>query len=277
MLEHIEYYNDYRLFISDFYNDKKSRNPHFSYRFFSKKAGLTSPSLLKEVIDGKRNLTEKTIPKFIKGLDLTENSGKYFRALVLFNQSTGTTEKQQYLEQMHKLSREVKQQTVTEDHYNYYADWFNPAIRELACLLDWKNDYALLAQTIQPPITIQQARDSVRLLLKSGFLSKDEFGVYHQQNPAITTGQNVSSAGIRALNKSLSVLGTSAIDRFTPKERDITSLTIGINRKNYQLIQEEIREFKKRIIRIVDGDSSPDSVYNLNVQFFPLSKTDGKE
>lgn len=274
MLKHIEYYSDYRLYIKDFYRDQKNRYTYFSNRFFCKKAGISSPSLLKEVIDGKRNLTEKTIPKFVRGLGLTENSGKYFRALVLFNQSKGHTEKQQHLDQMHKLSREVKQHVIPVDHYAYYSNWYNPVIRELACILDWENDYKLLARSVDPSITVQQARDSIKLLLKIGFIAKDEDEKYHQKSPAITTGQDITSEGVRSLNKNLSNLGTSAIDRFTPEERDITSLTIGINQNNYDLIKEEIKEFKKRIIRIADGDKQADTVYNINLQLFPLSKTE---
>lgn len=274
MLKHIEYYSDYRKYIGDFYKDQKSRYSYFSNRFFCKKAGISSPSLLKEVIDGKRNLTEKTIPKFIKGLGLTENSGKYFRALVLFNQSKGHTEKQQYLDLMHKLSREVKQHVIPVDHYAYYSKWYNPVIRELACIIDWQNNYRLLANSITPSITVQQARDSISLLEKMGFLEKKDNGTYIQKSPAITTGQEITSEGVRSLNKTLSSLGTEAIETFSPEERDITSLTIGINNKNYNLIKEEIKEFKKRIIRIVDGDDKPNTVYNINMQFFPLSKTD---
>lgn len=272
MLKHIEYYSDYRKYIKDFYTDQKSRYSYFSNRFFCKKANISSPSLLKEVIDGKRNLTEKTIPKFIKGLGLTENSGKYFRALVLFNQSKGHTEKQQYLDLMHKLSREVKQHVIPVDHYAYYSNWYNPVIRELCCIIDWDNNYRILANSIEPSITVQQARESIALLIKIGFIEKTEDGYYIQKSPAITTGQEITSEGVRSLNKKLSMLGTAAIEDFTPDERDITSLTIGINYKNFPLIKEEIQEFKKRIIRIVDGDKDPDMVYNINMQLFPLSK-----
>ncbi len=274
MLKHIEYYSDYRKYIGDFYADQKSRYSYFSNRFFCKKAGISSPSLLKEVIDGKRNLTEKTIPKFIKGLGLTENSGKYFRALVLFNQSKGHTEKQQYLDLMHKLSREVKQQVIPVDHYAYYSKWYNPVIRELACILNWNNNYKTLATSVNPSITVQEARDSIALLIKIGFIEKTEDNNYIQKTPAITTGQEITSEGVRSLNKRLSILGTAAIENFSPEERDITSLTIGLNHKNYTLIKEEIKEFKKRIIRIVDGDNKPDMVYNINLQLFPLSNRD---
>lgn len=267
----IEYYSDYRRFLKDLYEDRKKRFPFFSNRYFCRKAGIKSPSLLKEVIDGKRNLTDKTIPAFAKGFSLTENDAKFFTLLVHFNQSTDTQTKQQLLEQMRGLTRKVKQEVVPADHYAYYAKWYNPVIRELACLLDWHGNYALLARSVSPPIKKSEAKKSVELLLELGFLEKKEDGSFTQNHPAITTGREVTSLGVRALNRELAKLGTEAIENFPPSERDISSLTIGISRKSFGLIKQEIQEFKNRVVRIVDDDTDADQVHNLNIQLFPLS------
>lgn len=277
MMKRIEYYSDYRKFLKDFYADQKKRFPFFSNRYFCKKAGIKSPSLLKEVIEGKRNLTEKTIPAFAKGLKLNENDAKFFNLLVHFNQSKSVRGKQEYLEQMRGLARKVKQDLVPADHYAYYSKWYNPVIRELACIMEWNDDYGRLARSVNPPIKKSEARESVKLLLELKFLVKAKDGSYTQSHPAITTGREVTSVGVRALNQHLSVMGTEAIDRFPASERDISSLTVGISKKSYRLIKEEIQEFKNRIIRIVDDDKDSDEVYNINVQLFPLSTKEEKD
>jgi uncharacterized protein (TIGR02147 family) len=277
MMQRIEYYSDYRAYLKDYYADQKKRFSFFSNRYFCKKAGIKSPSLLKEVVEGKRNLTEKTIPAFIRGLKLNESDGKFFTLLVHFNQSREPHTKQQYLEQMRGLTRKVKQDLVPADHYAYYSKWYNPVIRELACLLDWKDDFGILARSVDPPIKKAEARESVKLLLELKFLVKSKDGSYSQSHPAITTGKEVTSLGVRTLNHHLSAMGMEAIDRFPPSERDVSSLTIGISKKSYSLIKQEIQEFKNRIIRIVDDDEDSAQVYNVNVQLFPLSKKADKE
>jgi uncharacterized protein (TIGR02147 family) len=271
MIKRIEYYSDYRIFLKDFYADRKQRFPYFSNRTFCKKAGIKSPSLLQEVINGKRNLTVKTIPSFIKGLALNETDAELFRLLVHFNQAGEPDEKQHYLEKMCQLTRKVKQNVIPSDQYEYYSKWYNPVIRELACIMDWKEDFTVLAQSVVPAIKKTEAKKSIELLLKLGFLVKSETGRYRQSHPAITTGCEVNTISVRTLNKSMSVLGTEAIERFAPAERDISSLTIGISGKSFQLIKQEIQEFKKRVIRMVDDDITSDRVYTINVQLFPLS------
>lgn len=55
-------YLDYRAFLADLYTAKKARG--FSYRSFSRRAGLSSPNYLKLVIDGQRNLSAKMAERF---------------------------------------------------------------------------------------------------------------------------------------------------------------------------------------------------------------------
>ena len=45
-------YLDYRAFLRDFYAEKKANNPVFSYRSFSKRAGVASLNYLKLVVEG---------------------------------------------------------------------------------------------------------------------------------------------------------------------------------------------------------------------------------
>ena len=277
MMKRIEYYSNYRKFLKDLYADKKKRFSFFSNRYFCRKSGVKSPSLLKEVIEGKRNLTDKTISAFAKGFGLNENDTKFFNLLVFFNQSKDPQVKQQLLEQMRGLTRKVKQEAIPIDLYAYYSKWYHPVIRELACILDWKEDFSILARSVSPPIKKTEARKSVTLLLELGFLIKTNDGKYKQSHHAITTGREVTSVGVRSLNRRLSVMGTEAVDRYPPSERDITSLTIGISKKSYSLIKEEIQEFKNRVIRIVDDDKESNRVYNLNVHLFPLSEKSKKK
>ena len=64
---------DYRAYLREMFDYLKVTRPQFSYRYFSRIAGFTSPNFLKLVADGERNLTPPSIPKFAKGLWLDEH------------------------------------------------------------------------------------------------------------------------------------------------------------------------------------------------------------
>jgi uncharacterized protein (TIGR02147 family) len=271
-MERIEFYTDYRKFLKDYYGEQKRLHPYFSYRYFCQKSGISSPGLFKEIVAGKRNLTNRTVAAFIKGMGLTESDASYFRTLVRFNQTENEQEKVQILEQLRGLRRKVKQAIVPLDLYEYYTTWYFPVIRELACILEWNDDFSLLARTVTPPIKKSEAKSAIGFLLEKGFLKKSIDGKYQQTHPALTTGSEVSSLGIRAFNEIMAKKGVEAIRQFPPSKRDIRTVVAGVSNKSYGLIKEEIREFISRVVRVVDDDKASDRVYSLNIQFFPLSK-----
>ena len=271
-MKELETYTDYRKFLADYYAERKNQNPHYSFRTFCQLAKISSPSLFKEVVDGKHNLSKQTTDAFIRGLKLKERQAKFFMALVNFNQAKTDKEKQFCLEQMQALRPLVNQKLVPANHYEYYSRWYHSAVRELACTLDWKEDYALLARTLKPKIKTSEARKSVELLLALGFLEKGAGGHYSQKDSDITTGKEVHSLAVRKLNHTLAGLGQVAAEECPPDERHISSIILGVSKESREKIIQEIREFRQKVVAIVHEDKTTDQVCNLNIQLFPLSE-----
>ena len=73
--------------MEQYYNEQKRTKRSFSYRSFAQKAGISSHNLLKSLIEGKRNLTSKSIEQFTLAIGFTNKEAKYFSNLVHFNQA----------------------------------------------------------------------------------------------------------------------------------------------------------------------------------------------
>jgi hypothetical protein len=130
----------------------------FSYRYFARKAGLNSPILLKLIIDGKRNLSRKTIDKFIAGINLKEKAAVYFRTLVLFNQAASAQEKQDHYRVLRSLYRIVPQHLIEDEQFEYFDKWYYSVLREGICHHDLKDDWNTVAACVRPRITPEQAK-----------------------------------------------------------------------------------------------------------------------
>ncbi|MEO0606297.1 MAG: TIGR02147 family protein, partial [Myxococcota bacterium] len=65
-------YLDYRRFLHDWFEWKKTENARYSHRLFARRAGVRSPSLLLLVTEGKRNLTAVTTAGFCEAMGLDE-------------------------------------------------------------------------------------------------------------------------------------------------------------------------------------------------------------
>jgi len=202
---------------------------------------------------------------------LTGVDARYFTSLVHYNQAKSSAQKQNYLEEMNRLRRKVKQKKIPLDQFEYYTKWYHSVIRELACIIHWNGDYGYLASHCNPPIRKSEARESIQLLLGLGLLDRDGRGRYIQRDPAINASSEVLALGARRLNKQMITFASEAIEKYSPAQRNIQGVTLGISRESYELIEEEINEFLSRVIRIVDDDKNPEKVYQLNTQLYPLS------
>ena len=101
-------YLDYRHFLRDWLQAAKKQYG-FSYRFFSRRAGLKSPSLYKMVMDGDRDLVEGSLHKFLEGLSLSAKEKEYFATLVLHNQARSQEHKERYLARIRALREAAKE------------------------------------------------------------------------------------------------------------------------------------------------------------------------
>ena len=63
-------YSDYRQYLNEYYEFNKAHNPAFSFRYLSQKAGINSASFYKYIMEGKRNLTKRTILKTCDALKM---------------------------------------------------------------------------------------------------------------------------------------------------------------------------------------------------------------
>jgi uncharacterized protein (TIGR02147 family) len=263
-------YIDYRKYLKEFYEESKAAKKYFSYRFFAQRAGLNAPILLKMVIDGKRNLSRKTIEKFIAGTNLKDKEAVFFRNLVLFNQAKSSLEKQEHYRVLRSLSRMVPQHIIEDDHFDYFDKWYFSAVREGICHYKYKDDWELVASCVNPPITPDQAREAVEWLLEHGLLKKNKNGSYEQAHKAISTRSEVKSIVVRNFNRKMMQIAERSLDAVPVKKRYATGVTIGLSQEAYDIIVAEIEAFRDRVVQIVNSLQQSDRVYQVGIQLFPL-------
>ena len=76
-------YKDYRLYIQDYYDERK-RLGAFSWREFCKSAGFTSPNFLQLVCKGESKLGKPKIENVANAMGLVGYEKDYFRGIVAF-------------------------------------------------------------------------------------------------------------------------------------------------------------------------------------------------
>lgn len=271
----IFHYLDYRRFLEAYYLARKKKE--FSYRTFSRRAKLNSPNYLKLVIQGKRNLTPEMASRFAEACQLHGEACEYFQHLVAFNQAKSPEERSFYYERLKAFKRYRTAQKLEMAHAAYHANWFLPAIREMAASSDFKDDPEWIAQTLEPPITVREAAQALQVLFQLGLLKRDQTGRVRQKTPVLTTGPETTGMHISNYHKSMLAQATLAIDGIPPQKRDISSLTLCLGVDGLKTLKRRIQAFRAELLKLSESDPDPKQVVQVNFQLFPLSKRTDEE
>jgi uncharacterized protein (TIGR02147 family) len=271
-------YSNFRTYLDDWYEMKKRSNPNFSFQHIADKAGIRNKGYIYNIIKGQKPISKSNIFKISKALEHNRYEADYFENLVAFNQAEDLSEKKYLFEKLHKITNMgkavSKAQILRSDQYEFYSNWHHAMIRSIIGMYEFSGDFKWLAGMLVPPITVPQARHSVRLLEKLQLIRKDDGGVYRIKDNNLTTGKDLMSVAFQNFHIACADLAKRAFTEFQRKSRNMTGLTLGISEKTFGKVCGEIQAFQEKIMGIAEADGAADRVYQLNFQFFPTSKND---
>lgn len=265
-------YLDYRRFLADYYDAAKENITGFSYRWFAKRAGYSSPNFLKLVIDGQRNLGPESVDRFADALKLGAAERAFFADLVAFNQAESIEDQNAAYERIAASRRFRSARRLDNAFFEYLSRWYYPAIREMVARADFEEDPEWIAREVLPPITVPQAREALERLLELGMVVRDEQGRLSRGDPSVTTGHEVRSLAIRNYHHQMLQRAGESIALVPSEARDISALTVCIGHELVPELKKRIHAFREVLLDLCDRDTDPEVVYQINVQLFPLSK-----
>ena len=261
-------YQDYRLYMRDFYEERKKSG--FTWRDFSKNAGFASPSYLKLVCEGKSSLSRVGLPRVANAMNLSGYELTYFEKMVEFGNATNDEKKKAAFAELARIAKEQKARVIDADTFAYYESAINSIVRELAPLMPGALPKDI-AKKIKHIFTAQQVRDSLELLTKAKFLEETDENTYRQTDKAITGSTEAIPLALRSMNREMIDLAKEAIDKVDVNERNISGVTMGVDAATLARISEEIDNCRKRVIALANGCKNIEQVYRLNLQLFPLT------
>jgi len=270
-------YLDYRKYLADYYSLCKSQDPAFSHRSFLKKAGIPGTVYLQRVMTGKRKLSVKYIDNFIAALGLAKREARYFHALVHYGKSRLISEKEPLLKELMEIRAQDNELCLQNNQLKFFGKWYYPVVLELLHFVDCRKEYNTLANMVNPRISAAQAAAAVKFLLKNGFLKKNELGAYVPADAVITTGPEARSTILANFHRQNLAWCSDSLTIVESDDRDISSLTLGINHATYQKIKTEIQDFRKRLLAFAAKDHDPDMVAHIGFQLMPRTKIKKKE
>jgi uncharacterized protein (TIGR02147 family) len=265
-------YLDYRAFLRAYYDAKKAKDRGFSFRVFSRLAGVKASNHLKLVMDGKRGLPEATARRYAQAMGLLGDEMEYFCDLARFNQATSPSERSALYRRLTGFRGYRDVQRLELEHAAYHANWYIPAIRELAARPDFVDDPGWIAAQLVPSVSKVDAKRALTTLFSLGLLHKQPDGTVTQGEAVAATAPETVGVHVANYHRAMLELAAQSIDRFAPAEREISSLTMCVGPDDVAQLKRHIQRFEDELITFATEVKRGDRVVQLNFQLFPLSR-----
>ncbi len=263
-------YADFKSFLKDYYENRKTHDSKFSHRFIMEKMGGSSPSWFNDVVKGRIKLTGTYLVRLGQLLKLKAKELDYFETLVHYQQSESMDEKNRYMEKMLSF-KELTMDVLGKEKFEFYATWYHTAMRELLFFYDFDGDYGKLAKQFRPAIRKEQAIKSVELLQKLDLIRKQAGGHFRPTSENIIKDSRFKSDYIANFIKANIELAMDAFERIPSQERDLSTVTLCLSPKGFEEIKAELKSLRQRFLEIAEKDLNPKTVFQCNLHVFPTT------
>jgi len=271
----ISAYLDYRQFLRDRFLELKAKYRGYSYRAFSRQAGIRSSGFLKMLIDGQRNLTEKTLPLVAKGLHLSSHEMQLLRLIVRYQHALDPKAKEETLQELRFKKSIVKPKRLLRSHAPLFTHWYQAAITQMLRIkTDSPKDEVWIYNHITPQVDLLEIRRAIANLLKIGIIERTKRGdVKIKEEMMLSADNDSASPEATRFHIAMSDLAKRALIREKEKRRECTTLTIALSRADFKRLKEKIREFRDQLYSFVEqSQEAKEIVAHINFQLFRLSK-----
>jgi len=234
-------------FLKIEFKRRKELNPSYSLRAFARDLDL-SPSSLSRVLNQKREITDFIKRKVISKFKLNSNF----------------------------LEHELEYQLLEIDNYQLNSSWYYDAILECIKFADFKATPLWISRKLE--ISIDLAQEALDALKDKKLLQKIN-GQWVDNTSGHTShisSEYMTSEARKNYQQGLLRRSEKALLETPINMRDHTGMMVSIKKENLPKAKKLLKSFRRKFAQLMDEDQDADSVYELCLNFFPLTSNDSK-
>ena len=271
-------FRDYRSYLRMMVRHLKHTTPTFTFRSFSGRAGFSSPAVLKNVVEGRRNISIAAIVKVGRGLDLNADEIREFDALVRYSLAENEEVRALQLERLKAGAAADPIEVLAREQYTIYDRWYLLPLLEVIGLPDFREDHAWIAAKFRRSVTPAQISSAITFLLESHLVERSQSGHLRRVNTKVTTPARLNVLSVRRYNREVAEMGLEALDSLPPRLRHLSSCSVRLSRTQYEMVEKLLEEFRHRLLHLVEdtpsssaGPQEQQEVHNLGFALYPVT------
>lgn len=160
-----------------------------------------------------------------------------------------------------------------QDRYRVVADWHHFAILSVMELNDFQSSSKWIAKKLGLPETL--IVESLERLERLKIIDRSK-ETWQVQAANLRTTDDVASDALKEFYLNNLSLAAQKLKTVPVQDRDFSAITIAIDKAKLPFAKGMIRDFRRKLARILEAGDSKNEIYQLNILFFPLNESDKK-
>jgi uncharacterized protein (TIGR02147 family) len=280
LVDELYQFRDPREVLVWLFQSKKGRNPAFSVRAWSKKLGFKNPSLLSDILNGKRRISPDVALRISENLEFDDNETRFFQSLVFLSNAKSESERTFYETVVEKFMPERHKKVVSYSKFPELKEWYYGVLDEMTCLADFKEDFAYLAKRLGPDVTPQGVELALKDLVTIGLIGRDSKGrlkrpkkwsIKEEKSP-----EKTEHAQVRKYKKTFLEKGLVALENQRKSESYFRQTNVPIVLKNFEKVTDLADGFFDRVYDL-ENNKQAEEVFHVGILCYRLTEPNAKE
>lgn len=263
-------YFDYRDYIRAVLETMQSKG--LSLRAIQENAGVSGSAFFSRILEGSRPLSIANAKNIAKSWGLSVDESDYFLDLVRFGNEKNVDVREELLRKLLAVRANNQEFALQDSSLKFFSKWYYPVLRDLLPLLPPNMPAEKIGRMFTPVLRAPQVESGIRYLMESGFVTLDENGVYHVEQPIVSTPPRVRSTILRKYHLKNLEVNSEVYDLFTSDDRSVTSVTCSLSKESFEKVREEIAKLREKILALSREEKNPDRVCHVGFQLVNRAK-----
>lgn len=257
----------YRSILKEELDFRMNENSSYSLRAYARDLEI-SPSQLSEILKGKSGLSSKKSILIAHKIGMSKEESLLFKALVEVEHGRSERIVNLAKEFIKNYNHSDSFKSLSLDGFKLISEWYYFGILSTMELDSYDGTSIFISNHLNLEISLVE--DCIKRLLKLDIIDLKN-GKFLPTGEMFTTTHNIQSSGLKKFHKGHISKSLKAIDDVPVELRDITSMTMAIDKEKISDAKIIIKKFRRELCEFLESDRKTD-VYNLNIQFIPLAE-----
>ncbi len=268
-------YVSYREFLRDFVQSKKNGSKAWSFTVWARQLGLKSSSTLIMLCTGSRAPGPKLMSKLETYFNFSQRESSHFKDLVKLDKlnrrfDASASELQSSIDSDPRLGMLL----LKEQSFRVVSEWQYYAIREMTRLKGFRSDPRWIKSNLDSKLSKSEIQQILRTLVAMGLIERTQDGCLQYREQHVGTRDDQVDMALRSYHNELLRIARDKTESTELWEREISGGCFALASKDLPAAKKMIRRFQREFCEAFET-SDADSVYQLEVAFFPLTKSKG--